>query len=151
MLDKHMIDKRICHIKEHGDSAQDIRDLAMLLYVKRHMDEDEKHGHTHAITREMAEKWTSGMVNEDPSKPRGAKWTMDQIAPIAQKYGIPTEGERFWEFFAVMNMLYSDYYMIAKKYNVLTADFFADMAMAFISDKDAVENKVSAYYECIVK
>ena len=33
---------------------------------------------------------------------------------------------------------------------MLTPDFFADMAMAFIGDKDAVENKTMMYYECIV-
>ncbi len=40
---------------------------------------------------------------------------------------------------------------VAKKYNTLTPEFFADMAMAFISDKDAVENKTAMYYECIVE
>lgn len=103
------------------------------------------------MTRETAMEWTESLENADPAKPRGAKWNPDQIKPIAQKYGIPTEGERFWEFFAVMNMLYSDYYTVAKKYNALTADFFADMAMAFISDKDAVENKTAVYYECIAQ
>lgn len=102
------------------------------------------------MTREIAEEWTESMHGSDPAKPSGAKWAADQIKPIAQKYGIPTEGERFWEFFAVMNAMYSDYYAVAKKYNMLTPDFFADMAMAFISDKDAVENKTMMYYECIV-
>ena len=69
----------------------------------------------------------------------------------AQKYGVPTEGEKFAEFWAVMNALYSDYYTVAKKYNVLIPDFFADMAMAFINDKDAVRNKTAVYYECIVE
>ena len=50
-----------------------------------------------------------------------------------------------------MNALYSDYYGVAKKHNALTPDFFADMAMAFISDKDAVKNKSALYYECIAK
>jgi hypothetical protein len=50
-----------------------------------------------------------------------------------------------------MNALYSDYYGVAKKYNMLTPEFFADMSMAFINDKDAVPNKVAMYYECIVE
>ena len=64
---------------------------------------------------------------------------------------MPTEGERFWEFYAVMNAMYSDYYPVAKKYNVLSPDFFADLSMAFINDKDAMENKAAMYYECIVE
>ena len=107
-------------------------------------------GH-HKLTREMAEEWVDSMEGSDPAKQHGGKWTMDQVKPVATKYGIPTEGERFWEFWAVMNAMYSDYYPVAKKYNVLTPDFFADLAMAFISDKDAVENKSTVYYECIVK
>lgn len=103
------------------------------------------------MTREIAEEWTGAMEGADPAKPHGAKWTPEQVKPIAAKYGVPTEGDRFWEFYAVMNAMYSDYYVVAKKYNQLTPDFFADMAMAFISDKDAVENKVMMYYECIVE
>lgn len=110
-----------------------------------------RRGGHHKLTREMAEAWVESMESSDPAKPHGAKWTMEQIKPIAQKYGVPTEGERFWEFWAVVNAMYSDYYPVAKKYNALSADFFADMAMAFIGDKDAVENKAAVYYECIVE
>lgn len=115
------------------------------------MDGGGHRGSHQKMTREMAEDWVNSMEGSDPAKQHGGKWTMEQIKPIAQKYGIPTEGERFWEFFAVMNAMYSDYYPVAKKYNVLTPDFFADLAMAFISDKDAVENKAAMYYECIVE
>lgn len=101
------------------------------------------------MTREMAEQWVEGMHGDDPAKPNGGKWTPEQIKPIATKYGIPTEGDRFWEFWAIMNAMYSDYYSVAKKYNALNPDFFADLAMAFISDKDAVKNKSVVYYECI--
>ena len=107
-------------------------------------------GDHHKMTREMAEEWVESMEGSDPAKPHGAKWSMDQVKPIATKYGIPTEGEKFFEFWAVMNAMYSDYYPVAKKYNTLTPDFFADLAMAFISDKDAVKNKAAVYYECIV-
>lgn len=112
---------------------------------------EEGRRHHQRMTREIAEEWTGAMEGADPAKPHGAKWTPEQVKPIAAKYGVPTEGDRFWEFYAVMNAMYSDYYVVAKKYNQLTPDFFADMAMAFISDKDAVENKAMMYYECIVE
>ena len=50
-----------------------------------------------------------------------------------------------------MNMLASDYYKVAEKFSVLEDDFFFCMAKAFLEDKDAVPNKVGAYYEYIVK
>ena len=101
------------------------------------------------MTREMAEEWVESMEGDDPAKPKGGKWTPEQIKPIAQKYGVPTEGERFWEFYAIMNAMYSDYYPVAKKYNTLSPDYFADLSMAFLNDRDAVKNKAVVYYECI--
>lgn len=150
MLDLNWIEKRICHIERHGDDPEDVRELAMLYFVRDHMGKAH-HEETEHFTREMAEEWVDGMEGGDPARPNGGKWTMDQVKPVAQKYGVPTEGERFYEFWAVMNALYSDYYAVAKKYNMLNPDFFADMAMAFINDKDAVENKAAVYYECIVE
>lgn len=58
---------------------------------------------------------------------------------------------KFWALYAVMNAMYSDYYEVAKKYNVATPEFFADMARAFIDDKDAAPGKAERYYEYIVK
>lgn len=55
------------------------------------------------------------------------------------------------EFYAAMNMMFSDYYPAAKKHNVNMAEFYADLAAAFINDKDASKNKVEKYYECVVE
>lgn len=147
MLNREMIEKRIHNIKEHGDCAQDVRDLAMLMYVRDHMDDHEGH----PLSKEEAMKWVHGMHGEDPAVTMGGKWDMEQMKSVAIKYGVPTEGERFWEFWAVMNSLYSDYYGVAAKYGTLNPDFFADMAMAFINDRDAVKGKTARYYECIVE
>ena len=81
--------------------------------------------------------------------PNSSALLMDATAPIV--WLCTTDGDPFYEFWAVMNALYCDYYAVAKKYNVLNADFFADMAMAFIHDKDAVKNKPMAYYNHIVQ
>lgn len=55
-------------------------------------------------------------------------------------------------WYAAMNMIYSDYFKTAKKHGVNTVEFFADMADAFLDDKDAgaPEEKISAYYHCVV-
>ena len=148
-----ILDAEIHRLEEKELTWQTCDKLCGLYMLKEHM-EKQKHSKNeshHALTREEAIEWVDGMHGEDPAVPRGAKWTMDQMKPVATKYGVPTEGERLWEFWAVMNAMYSDYYAIAKKYNQLNADFFADMAMAFINDKDAVENKAAVYYECIVE
>lgn len=103
------------------------------------------------MTREMAMAWVDGMENADPSKPHGGKWSPEQVKAHAAKMGLPTEGEEFWSFYAIMNAMYSDYYEAAKKFNLHNSpEFFAEMAKAFLHDPDAVENKAAAYYECIV-
>lgn len=105
----------------------------------------------HKLTREMAQEWVDEMENEDPAKPEGGMWTMEQVKPLAKKYGIPEDSQKFIDFYAVMNAMYSDYSVVAKKYGVTTPDFFAEMAKAFICDKDAVKNKTAMYYEYLVK
>ncbi|MBQ8617675.1 MAG: hypothetical protein IJ418_09185 [Clostridia bacterium] len=107
--------------------------------------------HGGEMTREMAEKWVEGMESADPQKPRGGKWTLEQVKPLAQKMGF-AEGQKLYEFWAVMNAIYSDYYEVSKKYNLHNnPEYFAEMAKAWLYDKDAVENKATVYYECIVK
>lgn len=107
--------------------------------------------HADEMTRETAERWVASMRNEDPEKPTGGKWTADELRPLAQKCGVPTEGETFWEFYAMTNAMYSDYSEVAKKYGVKTPDFFAAMAKAWMHDKDAREDKTAMYYRDIVK
>lgn len=54
------------------------------------------------------------------------------------------------EFYAALNIMYSDYCKVAKKMNVNTVDFFASMAEAFLDDRDAVKDKLAAYYANVV-
>lgn len=154
MINLQSVRQTIEDIRRHGDSMEDLHDLAMLYQLEERMmregpsagakDEPE-------LTRADAENWVAGMQNEDAAKPRGGKWTPDQVKPYAQKNGIRTDGAKIYEFWAVMNAMYSDYYETAKRYNVATPDFFADMAKAFLMDKDALEGKAARYYRDIVK
>lgn len=148
-----MLEDEIRELEEKQLTWQTCERLAMLYSLKDHMKHECKSDKMHMLhlTHEQASKWVENMKSDDPAKPHGGKWTMEQIQPIAAKYGVPTEGERFLEFFAVMNAMHSDYYSVAKKYNVLTPEFFADLSMAFINDKDAVPNKAAAYYASIVE
>lgn len=50
-----------------------------------------------------------------------------------------------------MNAMYSDYSGVAKKVNANNLDFYIAMAKAFLGDKDAVHDKLSAYYTAVVK
>lgn len=100
------------------------------------------------LTREEAEEWVEGMESEDGKK--GGRWSYQEIRQYAGNFGIQGE-EKVIEFFAVMNALATDYGKVAKKHGVDKVDFWADMAKAFIHDKDANPGKVKTYYECIAK
>lgn len=118
----------------------------------KHMEDYRKGGDKpKPLTREKAEEWVESMQNEDPNREEGECWTLDEAKAIAKKMGMPTEGKKLIEFYAVINAMYSDYYKVAEKFDLVEDDFFAELAKAFIEDKDAVKDKVAVYYDCIVE
>lgn len=55
------------------------------------------------------------------------------------------------EWWVAMNMIYSDYCVVAEKLGTSTAEFYAGMARAFLDHKDAQPDKLGRYYEYIVR
>lgn len=98
------------------------------------------------MDKKQAENWTKHMKNEDGST--GARWTFDEVQKVMQQYGVDCDPV---EFYATMNMLYSDYGKLFKKHNVATVQFYVDMAKAFLDDEDAVKDKLEQYYRYVVK
>lgn len=98
------------------------------------------------MDKNTAVEWCRAMENEDGT--RGAHWNMEQTKQIMEQHKIKCDPV---EFYVAMNMMYSDYCGVAKKHGVSTADFYADMAKAFLDDKDAHKDKLSRYYDSVVK
>ena len=135
MLDSEEIDSEISKWERLDSSYKNYEKLADLYIIRDHL-KDTRH-----LSMESAEKWTDSMCNEDGSK--GPHWTFDQAKQI--------EADPI-EWWAIVNMIYSDFYEVAKKHNVCgSVDFFADMANAFLKDKDVRPGKAARYYECVVK
>ena len=99
------------------------------------------------FTREDAEKWVSHMENEDGTT--GTHWPMGQTDAVANITGVDMK-PFIWN--TAMNMMYSDYYSVAAKYGLDRPEFYADLAKAFLMDKDAggAEAKMAGYYHGIV-
>ena len=125
----------------------------------QHMDEmahrsGSKMEHGGAMSHKMpkfdertAKEWVAKMENEDGT--RGPHWTMDQTTKVMEQRGIKEDPAKFY---AALNMMYSDYCEVAKKLSANNMDFFAEMAKAFLKDKDAgSQDKLAAYYEYVVK
>lgn len=86
------------------------------------------------------------MKNSDGST--GPHWDMAQTEDVRKQHGYTCDPA---EFYAAINMCYSDYYKLAKDFNLNNTDFYARMAHAFLDDEDAGENKIAKYYDCVVK
>lgn len=96
------------------------------------------------LTPEKAEEWLLNMQNEDGTK--GPHWTMQETDAFKPE-GIDSH---CWD--VAMNMMYSDYFSVAVSYGANTPDFYAELAKAFLMDKDTKQGKakLAAYYNCIV-
>lgn len=118
--------------------------LCWLDKLGSHEESDESFG------REDAERWARHMENADGTT--GAHWTMEQTTALADSMGISREIPR-WAWGVAMNMMYSDYFDVAMKYGQNRPEFYADLARAFLLDKDAPSptKKLMAYYEHIAR
>ena len=100
--------------------------------------------HPEHLSKADAESWVSRMKNSDGTV--GAHWTFEQTQDVAKQRNITCDPNDFW---AVMNMMYSDYCQVAKRQSVDTPGFYADMAKAFLEDADAADGKAYLYWDCI--
>lgn len=98
------------------------------------------------LDEHTAHEWMEGLHNEDGST--GPHWTMEQVKQVLTQKNLKLDPLQAW---VALNMMYSDYYTVAKKLNVNNVDFYLYMAQAFLEDKDATDNKLYAYYKHIVK
>ena len=126
-------------------------------------DDDERHkrGHGNTIdldrargereqqpkkfTEEIAAEWMRKLKNVDGSS--GPHWTMEQAKQIVTQKSLKVSPI---EFYAALNMMYSDYSQVAKKLGANVMDLCTGLAVAFLEDKDAKKDKLMRYYECIV-
>lgn len=86
------------------------------------------------------------MANVDGTK--GPHWTQEQTETVREQRGIQWDQAEFW---AAMNMVYSDYSEVFREYGVRDKIYlYADMAYSFLSDADAKPGKLARYYRYIV-
>ena len=100
-----------------------------------------------SMSLETAKEWTKHMQNEDGTS--GEHWSVEQAKQIMAQRNLSLNPA---EFYAALNLIYSDFSPVVKKHGLGgSMDFYVDMAKAFLNDKDAAPNKLSNYYNHIVK
>jgi hypothetical protein len=123
-------------LKKGWMCRDDIKHLVLLgeaMDVMHHVDRE--------FTEEDARKWVEHM---DPP----ARWTMEQTTAVMRQFGY---SHRPCVFYAVMNMLFSDYGRTVIRFNVDKPEFWAALAHDFIDDPDAEDMKVGRYWRDIVR
>lgn len=105
------------------------------------------------LSHEDIENWKKHLQNQDGT--RGEHFKKEQVHQAARQIGVnPEQYGNEHIFGLVMNMMYADYCGVAKKFGLDRPDFYAEMAKAFLHDKDFSgnpEEKVYLYYKCIAE
>ena len=100
-----------------------------------------EHGGTH-LDMETARHWVERV---------GETWTMEHTNKAMQKRECTCDPLEFW---VMVNALKSDFPKLAMKYGANRGeplDFFADMAVEWLEDKDAKPGKAKNYYRYVVE
>ena len=100
-----------------------------------------EHGGEH-LDMHTARKWVESV---------GETWTMEHTNKALQKRECKCDPLEFW---VMVNALKSDFPKLAMKYggnHTEPLDFFADMAMEWLEDKDARPGKAKNYYRFVVE
>mgnify|MGYP001157700127 FL=1 len=107
--------------------------------------------HSEKLDDHALETWNANMKNDDGST--GGHWTVAQTTDAAKTAGVVMEHITPNGWNATMNMMYSDYCSVATKHGCNKVEFYADLAKAFLFDKDGPgpEAKLAAYYHGIVE
>lgn len=155
-MDLSHLDKEIDCIIEKSKKYMCLDDAKGLFYLTMakinllNLSEEKQHESVKIedMTREKAFKWVSSMENSDGTK--GEHWSLETTNRLRIREGLTDIPE--YEFFAIINMLYSDYGEVANKYNLEgNVDFWLDLAKAWYFDKDANKEKTMLYKKYIVK
>lgn len=138
MFTSETICESIHEIKAQPMTPERVHVLADLLYIKEHCGELSAGGEK---TLDLM-AWVDHMQNADGTT--GPRWSMGEAAAIQTQYGISCGTS---EFYAALNMMYSDYGLVLPN----NVELYAHMAQAFLTDPDAQPHKLERYYRYIAR
>lgn len=92
-----------------------------------------------------AMKAVESMENVDGT--RGEHWDIDQSINLARQNNVPFADFNEFDWFYVLNMMYSDYYKVFGN----DTSAYVKLAKAWLEDPDVSEGKAYRYYSQVVK
>lgn len=127
-----MIDILTEELVENEENSREIElELYVLIYGEH-------------LNEQMAIEWVSKMENNDGTK--GAHWTYEQTSAALKQNKIPMTGFNEWDWYAVLNMAYSDYFYTLNGDTMKCIEF----AKEWFGDKDVREGKTFRYLTEVV-
>ena len=96
------------------------------------------------IGESQAREWTMKMHNSDGT--HGPHFAPDAAEQLRTAHCPDCDR---WDFFAAVNMTYSDYASTLKKLGMDKPEAYACLAKAFLCDEDAKQGKLARYMKCI--
>ncbi|MCQ2911416.1 MAG: hypothetical protein MJ244_04425 [Clostridia bacterium] len=101
--------------------------------------------HGEHLTEEMAHNAVSKMMNEDGTS--GEHYTMDLSKLLAERNGITWNDFNMYDWYYVLNMVYSDYYKVFGNDD----NMYIKLALAWLNDKDISDGKAYRYFKNVVE
>ena len=99
------------------------------------------------LDKRMAEEWMESLQNADGT--HGPHWSLEEVRRLMQQKGLHEDPVKLW---VAMNAEYSDSVAVNRKFGVDNTDYYLESAKArWLADKDAVPDKLAAYYMYVVK
>lgn len=123
---------KITELTEHAMDHLKKCDAGMYEYI---MSELHEIAYGKVLTEEMAHDWVVNM------KPYGEHWNKETTDSV-----IPDNSIDKIEFYAVMNMMYNDYYKVIGD----DTNMYVNMTMAWLNDEDGNKEKTYDYHKYII-
>lgn len=111
-----------------------------------------KRAYGETISKDLADSWVCSMAVTDGSeRENGMKWNLESCVDVGNKIGIDWRIVPRCEWYAILNMMYSDFYKTAK-YAERASDvlFYGNLARDWFADADAGETKTFDYYFSVI-
>lgn len=153
----HTLSELINNVKTHPDFHEIVYDMASAVDSKMHkvkmIDEDLYHEimlcayvevNGEHFDEYFAKKAVKGMLNFDGTK--GEHWDYEQTTNVARAHGVKFDEYNAWDWYYVMNMLYSDMGKIFGK----DIASYVKIAEAWLDDEDVSPGKAFRYYIKVV-
>lgn len=143
--DKLETEKLVKHLASAVDDeitcGQEYKDLYECAYGKK-------------LSNDILTEWVKSMAVTDSSeRENGQKWTVEQCYEVGQKLSIDWNKVSKNEWYAVLNMMFSDYYKTAKSFSMQEDTmFFGRLAKDWLFDEDAPSpcEKLYNYYFAVI-